>query len=170
MSQLDREILLNVLDSKFDDPRVLIETSREERAAASTYFRRYPLLWDPPPDTLFMRATKLDMGVFGEHVEGGELQMIESRHTSPGLEAALGRDAASTIAALVAISADAVNADEVSAALAGRWPDESTKRRGAVLQAAAFAHALLDAVRFSVPNAGAVVWEYTGRAPTYDYP
>ncbi|MBO6934757.1 MAG: hypothetical protein JJ863_07275 [Deltaproteobacteria bacterium] len=168
---MTREILLHVLDSRFGDPMFLIETTQEERAKQSTYSRTYPLVWDPPPDTMFMRATKLDMGVFAEHMDGGEVHMIDARHTSPGLEAALGPQEDETIAALVALSNGAVSADEVQSALrTGEWPPQDTKARGAILQAAAFARRLLEAIRFGIANECAIVWQCTGRAPTYVYP
>lgn len=168
---MSREILLHLLDPKFADPMVLIRTSAVERAAGSTYSRRYTLNWDPPPDTLFMRATNLDFGVFGEDLASGSLQMIEPGHARPSLEAALEANTAKTIAALVKHSADAVTRDEVATALAtGVWARERTKQRGAILQAAGFARSLLEAVRIAEPEGRAVVWEYTGGKPTYKYP
>ena len=168
---MTREILLHVLDPKLAAPMALIRTSAVQRAAGSTYSRRYSLNWDPPPDTLFMRATNLDLGVFGEDLPSGSLQMIEPGHARPSLEAALEADVASTIAALVKHSAEAVTPHEVATALAtGVWHRERTKPRGAILQAAGFARCLLEAFRAAEPEGRAVVWEYTGGTPSYKYP
>ncbi|MFT5356167.1 MAG: hypothetical protein ACI9KE_003390 [Polyangiales bacterium] len=168
---MSREILLHLLDPKFNDPMVLVKTSTTQRAAESTYSRRYALNWDPPPDTMFMRATNLDFGVFGEELASGSLQSVEARHSRPSFEAALEADLASTIKALVDYSANTVTPDEVATALAtGVWQRERTKQRGAILQAAGFARCLLEAVRLADLDERAVVWEYTGGAPSYKYP
>lgn len=168
---MNREILLHLLDPNFTDPMVLIQTSRAQRDSGSTYTRRYSLNWDPPPDTLFMRATNRDFGVFGEELAAGSLQMIEPGHARPSLEAALEFKVAETIQTLVAYSAKSVTADEVATALAtGVWHPERTKPRGAILQSAGFARCLLQAVRVAEPEGRAVVWEYTGGTPTYEYP
>lgn len=168
---MSREILLHLLHPKFADPMLLIRTSAAGRAAGSTYSRTYPLNWDPPPDTLFMRATNLDFGVFGEYLPSGGLQMIEPGHAQPSLEAALDANIARTVSALVEHSANTVTPEEVTTALAtGTWAPEQTKQRGAMLQAAGFARCLLEAVRIAAPEGRAVVWEYTGGKPTYKYP
>lgn len=168
---MNREIWLHLLDAKFTDPMALIQTSRAQRDSGSTYSRRYALNWDPPPDTLFMRATNRDFGVFGEDLPSGSLQMIEPGHARPGLEAALESDRAKTVQTLVEYASQTVTADEVATALAtGVWHPERTKQRGAILQAAGFARCLLEAVRFAEAEGRAVVWEYTGGIPTYKYP
>lgn len=158
-----RQILLHVLDGRYADPMALIATTAAQRAAQSTYARTFELCWDPPPDTLFMRATDLDLGVFGEDLPAGHLQMIDANHTRPILEPALERDAPATVAALVAHAGGAATAEEVAHALAtGEWWAALGDRRGPILQAAGFARQLLAAVRVAVPDNRAVVWEFTG--------
>lgn len=168
---MKREILLYLLDAKFNDPMVLVQTSAVERVANCSHLHTYPLTWDPPPDTLFMRATDLDMGVFGEDLPSGSLQSVGTRHSRPSLERTLEAEVANTIDALVKYSAGSVTPDEVAAALrTGMWSQEPTKQRGAILQAAGFARCLLEAIRVADPDERAVVWEYTGGVPTYKYP
>ena len=168
---MSREIRLYVLDPKYNDPMALIRTSRRQWETGSTYSRSYPLNWDPPPDTLFMRATNVDLGVFGEELADGSLQMIDANHTQPCLERALEADIDETVAALVAFAADSVPPVEVSDALrTGTWTQFATKERGAILQAAGFARCLLMAIHAAAPAKRAVVWEYTGGRPTYKYP
>jgi hypothetical protein len=168
---MTRQILLHVIDQQFTDPMRLIETTRAQRESGSTYTRTYPLAYDPPPDTLFMRAAAVDLGVFGEDLPDGSLQLIDARHARPAIERALEANVDRTIAALVAASGNTVTAAEVAEALAsGTWSTTHDKRRGAILQAAGFARCLLDAIRLAEPDERAVVWEYTGGKPTYAYP
>jgi len=133
-----------------------------------------PLRWDPPPDTLFMRATGLDLGVFGEDLPDGHLQMIDAAHTHDDLRRALDEDAGTTVDALHAHSRLAQSPtppEAIAAALAsGAWPDDADADRGAILQAAGFARQLLEAIAVALPDRLAVVWEFTGGRCRYAYP
>jgi hypothetical protein len=165
-----RRIVLHVLPSR--DPFDLVVTTASQRASESAYTREWPLRWDPPPDTLFMRATGRDLGVFGEPLPDGELQMIGGESTLPDLEEALADPA--TVPALVALSrASSTPADPDTVARAlqtGEWPDDPAPARGAILQAAGFARQLLLAARVAAPLGRDVVWQYTGGPCRYDYP
>jgi periplasmic divalent cation tolerance protein len=150
-----REVVMHVLDARYCDPMVLVGTTAEQRESESTYSQRFELFsWEPLPDTVFMKATGLDLGVFCEDLPTGALEMVDARHTRPMLEPALAENLAATIAALAAEDPDAREA--ITRALgSGRWTDAS----GAVVQAAGFARRLLEAVRIAEPEGRAVVWE-----------
>jgi hypothetical protein len=161
-----------------DDPMALIATTAAQRAERSIYSRTLPLLFDPPPDTMFMRGTGLDLAVFGEDLPDGHLQMIDGASLSGWvlemLVTAVERDAKATTLALVALSCaskDPATSEEVATALGtGVFPGEVGQGKGAILQAAAFAHHLLAAGRHATPVGASVVWEFTGGRCSYDYP
>jgi hypothetical protein len=172
-----RQILVDVLEVANDnDPMALIRTTREERAVESRWRRVLPLAWDPPPDTLFMRATGLDLGVFGEDLGDGHLQMIDAAFSHDSLRDALDGNALATVEALHAHSRRAPTAtapEAIAAALAsGEWPGAADvdAHQGAILQAAGFARQLLVACAIALPNRLAVVWEFIGGHCRYDYP
>lgn len=173
-----RQIVLQVFPVEGNDPLALIATSADQRAARSTYSRAFPLAFDPPPDTLFMRATGLDLSVFGEDLPNGHLQMIDGASlagwTLQMLTNAVERDADATALVLATFSQksnDPARASEVAEALrTGAFPIDATPGKGAILQAAAFAHQLLRAARHATPRGESVVWEYTGGHCSYHYP
>ena len=73
--------------------------------------------------------------------------------------------------ALSRTSIDPATPEEVAAALrTGTFPDGMSPAKGAILQAAAFAHELLAAGRKAAPTGASVVWEFTGGRCSYRYP
>lgn len=137
--------------------------------------KRFPLLANPPPDTLLMRATDNDFSVFGEDLELGALQMIDhgslvkyAHHDT--LENLVHRDARATAATLTGFAKNlGVDVDEarvLEALTKGTWPTTAD----AMLQAAAFAHHLGDAAKIAVESDNSVVWAYQNVELEYDYP
>lgn len=135
----------------------------------------FPLVANPPPDTLLMRATGLDLSVFGEPLGDGALQMIgydavsEYGHHET-LARMLGEGRADTVDTLVgfarrhAVPCDAAAIEE--ALQTGRWPT----RPDAMLQVAAFAHVLGRALQVAAAHEQSVVWAYRQTELSYDYP
>ena len=163
-----REILLHVLGREYCDPMRMLTTTQKSREALSTYTRRFALVADPPPDTLFMRATGIDLGVFGEDLPDGHLQMMDARHASATLEEALTTEAVTTVDDLVAAAGNPAWRPAIELALSsGSWSEDPDPRRAAILQASGFAHQLLLATR-TAPQ-GAIIWEYTGGLCSYEY-
>jgi|GEM_PF-3443469 len=160
-----------------DDPMELLRIWRElpRREPPMALRESYPLVVNPPPDTLLMRATGLDLSVFGEPLDDGALQSIScgalryyGHHET--LARMLGDGAAEAAAKLVEFARTqgaTCDADAVEAALReGRWPTHPD----AMVQAAAFAHLLGRASRLAVERGESVVWAYRQAELSYDYP
>lgn len=157
-----------------DAPEGLRSIAPNDRPRRSVFTRTHPLVAQPPPDTLFMRATGLDLSVFGEPTAEGELQMIDgkslAKHAFPELERHVNRFPDSTVRALAALAAQhGQRCDERAlreALEAGAWPTTPD----ALVQAAAFAKVLHQAACAALPNGHAVVWLYRGGPLRYRYP
>jgi hypothetical protein len=169
---MSRRVDLHVFAVPQNDPDGLLSVwASSDRPAARASF---PLVADPPPDTLFMRATGLDLSVFGENVDEGELQMIDHESLKgwslEHLITAVERDAEQTAHTLYSYAVEREVACREAAMLdalrTGAWPTAPD----AMHQAAAFARRLLGAGRDAVPAGQSVVWAYVGGRVSYEYP
>lgn len=99
---------LFVFEVPGNSPDGLLAIPPAEREKRSTFTRKVTLFAAPPPDTLLMRATGVDLSVFGEATREGQLQMIDgaslSKHAAEALERLVIRHPDSTVQAFVALA------------------------------------------------------------------
>lgn len=155
-------------------PDGLLAIPAKDRAALSTFTRTIELRAQPPPDTLFMRATGIDLSVFGENTLEGELQMIDAeslkKHSEPQLRHAVVSEPSATVATLAAFGrGHRQQVDEAALALAlasNAWPASADP----LVQAAAFARVLFEASQLALPAERSLVWLVRGGPISYRYP
>lgn len=145
------------------------------REPAMALRETFPFVANPPPDTLLMRATGLDLSVFGEDLEDGSLQMID--HASlvqyghhEILARLVGDDIATTAETLTSYAQSlGVTCDRAAVEdklRHGVWPEQAD----AMLQVAAFAHHLSRAAQIAFGIGQSVVWAFRQTTLSYDYP
>ncbi len=139
--------------------------------------KRFPLWANPPPDTLFMRATGIDLVVFGMDYEGTEVQILDHAtivdcELYQEITELVETKAKSTAATLATYArARQIPCDEAAVREAldhGTWP---MTQADAMLQVAAFAYHLRKALWIAAAAGRNVVWVYSNAAwIDYTYP
>jgi|GEM_PF-1560676 len=171
--------LIIALFPKPADAHSLAELDPGERAAQASWSRVLPLSWDPPPNYLFDRDTQLQLAELSHcvHAPDGEINVVDPdalRLLESILDGAVHYDTDATAARLVEIAQQAgaiVTTAEVTSALStGTWPEERDGLRGAILQAAGFAHHLREAAKLAMERDEALAWIQTGGQCDHAYP
>lgn len=165
---------LFVFEVPGNSPDGLLAIPPAEREKRSTFTRKATLFAAPPPDTLLMRATGVDLSVFGEATREGQLQMIDwaslSKHAAEALERLVIRHPDSTVQAFVALAKKHAQPSDEAALRAALESDTWPTAGDGLLQAAAFARVLWKASTHALPNKSAIVWLSRGAPMSYRYP
>lgn len=165
---------LFVFEVPGNSPDGLLAIPAGDREKRSTFTHKATLFAMPPPDTLFMRATGLDLSVFGEKTREGELQMIDgaslSKRAGEELERFVNRHPDSTVQALAALAKKHAQPCDETALRTALESDAWPTGGDALLQAAAFARVLWKASTVALPKKHAIVWLYRGGPLSYRYP
>ncbi|MEZ4220957.1 MAG: hypothetical protein R3B13_08510 [Polyangiaceae bacterium] len=160
-----------------NDPMALLRVWRNMPTVEPAMALRdtFPLVANPPPDTLLMRASGLDFSVFGEDLQDGSLQMIDYgslvEYGHHEILASLTGEDIETTAKTLSTYAERNGATCSPAAVKeklqrGAWPEQAD----AMLQAAAFAHHLCRAAHIAVEAEQSVIWAYRQATLSYTYP
>lgn len=165
---------LFVFEVPGNSPDGLLAIPASDREKRSTFTRKAPLFASPPPDTLFMRATGLDLSVFGESTREGELQMIDgaslAKNAAEDLERFVNRHPDSSVRAFAALAKKHGQPCDETALRAAIESDVWPTAGDALLQAAAFARVLWKASTVALPKKHSIVWLYRGAPLSYRYP
>lgn len=155
-------------------PEGLLAIPAGDREKRSTFTRKATLFAAPPPDTMFMRATGLDLSVFGESTREGELQMIDGaslvKSAAEELERVVNRHPDSSVRALAALAKKHGQPCDETALRAAMESDTWPSAGDALLQAATFARMLWKASTVALPKKHSIVWLYRGAPMSYRYP
>ena len=168
---------ITIIACPAEDPDSFEEMRLDERRNRSAGWATFPLRSGRYVDTLLMKATNTDFGIFesaekeidenGDTVESNMIARVTIIEVLPLLEALVEANADETARALWTHGGGTADLARVCEALrSDAWPESGDPAD----EAAAFAHQLLKHARYAVDYLDGVCWEYRGDVRLWSAP